>query len=72
MKNQHQIKAMLRNAYRVAVARAEQAEKSGAVNPEAPHFCKAIVCAALRSTALDYVPLTAEGKADVKNLTHFV
>lgn len=67
-KQSKEIRRMIRNAANVAIARAERLQKCGGVDPESPYFCKAIVCAALKDAALDYMPLTPEGKAEVKNL----
>lgn len=68
---QRQINGMINNATRVAKARAQRLAKSGGCDPQAGHFCKAVVYAALTDTAKDYFPLHPDGKADAKNLLHF-
>lgn len=71
MKNETLITMMLNQSLKVAKERAKRFAKSGGIDPDAPHFCKAVVYAALHDTAKDYFPLSEEGKADAKNLLHF-
>ena len=65
------ISKMINEAARTAKDRARRLATCGGCDPDAPHFNKAVVYAALRDTAQDYFPLNPEGKADAKNLLHF-
>ncbi len=70
-KHSEKIHQMINEARDAALKRADELERSGAMDESAPHYAKAIATAALIDSAQINRPITNEGRADLKNLAHF-